>query len=636
MKINKPINDKEESDSKRGGYIQKKVTENFILNNPKFDFKIFLGYKNKLIFIPRCSNDPKEYIYIPCLFLRNNNSSNFLIYFHGNSEDIFKVENYGLYFKTNFNMNIIIVEYPGYSIYFDDQKEPKQIFYDSLSVYKWIINTFHISNSDIFIYGRSLGTSPAIYLSSKIQPKALFLVSAFTSIKDIGSDKYLSWFVEDIFNSINYISNIRCPILLIHGEKDSLISYSHSEKLENVAKTNNQKVVFEKRPNMTHNKFDIYNDIITPIKCFMNKNDLFPRANSLINLTEKEINQLFEIPRSVSLRIESEIFNINDFEIIKTIEKKNGEYLIRLIDERIALTNKNIISIYNDRNYILDYDIDIFREIKKQKNFSNNICNNSIIYYLTQMKNENLVCCTNTGFIFIIKIDLDDYDILKHITLENKIYIIDTFQSNYMLTLSQKYIKIFDDNEFKQILSIDNEQNSYYTFVEIPKENKIAFLSKKGIFLYEIKNQIENNTKNNIEIFNNNYQLIKINSNELNHIMTYTNRYIIVGAENEIHFYDYVENKLYNKKFSDYPRKEDILFIIKIHDELILASTSYGNVFQIKIIKNNVFEIIGKNFTQKNIISLLLKNLQCIIIADEEFIKIIGITKKSGESCNII
>ena len=54
-------------------------------------------------------------------------------------------------------MNIIIVDYPETS-------------------YEIII-----SDNPIFIFGRSLGISPDIYLSSKMETKSLFLVSAIIS-----------------------------------------------------------------------------------------------------------------------------------------------------------------------------------------------------------------------------------------------------------------------------------------------------------------------------------------------------------------------------------------------------------------------------------------------------------------------
>ena len=44
-------------------------------------------------------------------------SSNFLIFFHGNAEDIFLASKMAEPLRLKFNINIIIVEYPSYSIY---------------------------------------------------------------------------------------------------------------------------------------------------------------------------------------------------------------------------------------------------------------------------------------------------------------------------------------------------------------------------------------------------------------------------------------------------------------------------------------------------------------------------------------
>ena len=78
----------------------KKITENIIINKPKYDIKKIRSYN----FGERDNEN-----YILCLFHKNKDSSNYLIDFHGNSEDIFSVENYCLYFKSKFNMNVIII-----------------------------------------------------------------------------------------------------------------------------------------------------------------------------------------------------------------------------------------------------------------------------------------------------------------------------------------------------------------------------------------------------------------------------------------------------------------------------------------------------------------------------------------------
>lgn len=58
-------------------------------------------------------------------------------------------------------------------------------------------------------------------------------MSPFTSIKDVAYNFVgsISYFVNDHFNNLECMKNIKCPVLLIHGEDDQLIPYSHSNKL---------------------------------------------------------------------------------------------------------------------------------------------------------------------------------------------------------------------------------------------------------------------------------------------------------------------------------------------------------------------------------------------------------------------
>ena len=117
-----------------------------------------------------------------------------------------------------------MIEYPGFSIY-EDLPDPNTILKDSLIVYDWIKSKFYIVDDHIFICGRSLGTSPAIYLSSTRNPNALFLISPFTTLKNSNNGYTIRYFIEDIFKSYEYIKYIRCPVLLIHGKKDKFIDY---------------------------------------------------------------------------------------------------------------------------------------------------------------------------------------------------------------------------------------------------------------------------------------------------------------------------------------------------------------------------------------------------------------------------
>jgi hypothetical protein len=150
-----------------------------VFPTPSFDYHMIKIYNDELIYIP--SNDEKENYYIPCLFLKNKisqNSKNFVIFFHGNAEDIFLSREMASGLLEKINMNIIVVEYPGYSIY-KGEPDADIILKNTLIVYDFVKKTFKLEDKNIFIFGRSIGTGPAVYLASVRKPNSLLLVSSF-------------------------------------------------------------------------------------------------------------------------------------------------------------------------------------------------------------------------------------------------------------------------------------------------------------------------------------------------------------------------------------------------------------------------------------------------------------------------
>ena len=110
--------ERDEGLEERGNIAQKLVTDKIILRHPPLNSKVYkkimYDFSDQLIFIKKKEDPHTDNDYIPCLFYRKKESKNFLIYFHGNSENIFQIENYGLDFRSYLKMNILLVEYPGY------------------------------------------------------------------------------------------------------------------------------------------------------------------------------------------------------------------------------------------------------------------------------------------------------------------------------------------------------------------------------------------------------------------------------------------------------------------------------------------------------------------------------------------
>jgi hypothetical protein len=322
------------------------------------------------------------------------------------------------------------------------------------------------------------------------------------------------------------------------------------------------------------------------------------------------------MPKSNTQIIESKIFNINDFKFLNKIEKKNANFLLRLIDNSIALTNGSKISIYNENYYFLIYEFDIYTP----GNDSND--NMVIICNLYQMKNQNIICGTNFGDIYIFEKDLNlemykGYPI-KTISLEGVIFKIDKFCPNLIGILSKIGIKIYDDINFNEKFSI-NFKKLFIDFVQI-SDNELSLLSENMLSFYKIKED-KINKKYTIEINCSRNKLIS------------TNKYLIVGGKNCIYYIDYTQNQ--DKRDLKETQSSEIKFIHKIHNELFLASTNNGEILQIIMDDKNKLNIISKISTYQIINSIIYKNYQTILFTNDAYIEI-WTSPKEDKKCILI
>lgn len=87
----------------------------------------------------------------------------------------------------------------------------------------------------LVVYGESLGSGVAVELARRHRFAAVVLEAPFTSIPDVGQHHY--WFlpvrllIEDRFASIDKIDQIRAPLLIVHGEADTVVPVEHGRRL---------------------------------------------------------------------------------------------------------------------------------------------------------------------------------------------------------------------------------------------------------------------------------------------------------------------------------------------------------------------------------------------------------------------
>lgn len=230
-----------------------------------YDMSSFPG---ELIFIP--TPDPSA-PRIPSLLLKSiQGSSKILLYFHGNAEDIgITYEMTGL-IRSVLQLHVLVIEYPGYGLY-PGKPTAEQILKDAEIVYNFTRNTLCFSSNDIFAFGRSIGSGPSTSIARLKGLGCLFLMSAYTSIRDVVrtvAGKFAQYFIAERFRNIDNMPYITCPTLLIHGLLDKVIPYSHSQMLHEHCAGLCQLILPKE---MDHNLFDYYEDLLLPIVVFLEK-----------------------------------------------------------------------------------------------------------------------------------------------------------------------------------------------------------------------------------------------------------------------------------------------------------------------------------------------------------------------------
>ena len=190
-----------------------------------------------------------------------------MLFFHGNAEDLKLCYDLVDLFRTVLHINVLAVEYPGYGLY-DSNKSAKLMLEDAECVYDFAISRLKFTNRQVFVFGRSIGTGPATHLARYKKVGCLLLMSAYTSIKAIIREKAwgLASIIKERFNNIENISHVSCPTFLVHGRKDKLIPYKHSQLLQEACRGPCSLYIPSE---MDHDKLDYCDDLVLPISAFL-------------------------------------------------------------------------------------------------------------------------------------------------------------------------------------------------------------------------------------------------------------------------------------------------------------------------------------------------------------------------------
>jgi pimeloyl-ACP methyl ester carboxylesterase len=151
-----------------------------------------------------------------------------LIYFGGNAEDVFfNIDDF-----KGIQAASLFVAYRGYGPS-DGRPGEAELFADGLAVLDDMVARY--SPGQVFLIGRSLGSGVACYIASRREVAGAILVTPYDSMENVAKSHYpwlpVGLLLRHRFASLEYLRDIRCPLLVVYGGEDRVIDPARTENL---------------------------------------------------------------------------------------------------------------------------------------------------------------------------------------------------------------------------------------------------------------------------------------------------------------------------------------------------------------------------------------------------------------------
>ena len=130
--------------------------------------------------------------------------------------------------------NVLLFDYRGYGGNGGAPTEPGLVA-DARAARAYLLGRADVDASRLVYFGESLGSAVAVTLAAEHGPVAMVLRSPFTSLVDVGRVHYpflpVTALLRDRFASLDAIRDVRCPVLVIAGDRDRIVPVGQSRRL---------------------------------------------------------------------------------------------------------------------------------------------------------------------------------------------------------------------------------------------------------------------------------------------------------------------------------------------------------------------------------------------------------------------
>jgi fermentation-respiration switch protein FrsA (DUF1100 family) len=163
-----------------------------------------------------------------------------VVYFHGNGGNL----SYGDWVGESLaarGFDVLLFDYRGYGRSDGEADGERGLYADADAAYDFLTKERGVPEGSVVLYGQSLGTAAAADVASRRVCGALVLESGLSSAADMAGvvmpwlPRFVRGLTKNKLDTVGKLGRVGCPVLVVHGDRDSIIPVEQGRKLFDAA-----------------------------------------------------------------------------------------------------------------------------------------------------------------------------------------------------------------------------------------------------------------------------------------------------------------------------------------------------------------------------------------------------------------
>lgn len=199
-----------------------------------------------------CWFETEDGLKLHAWYIKANQANGVLLISHGNAGNLsHRLDLMSRLYRHGFS--VFMYDYRGYG---RSEGSPSEegVYLDGRAAYDHLTRVEGVDPSRIILFGSSLGGAVAVDLATQREAAGLILEATFSSGKELAQTLYpflpVKLLMKSEYDSIGKIREIRIPLLVIHGSRDSIVPIELARDLYDAANEPKRFYVIE---NADHN-----------------------------------------------------------------------------------------------------------------------------------------------------------------------------------------------------------------------------------------------------------------------------------------------------------------------------------------------------------------------------------------------